>query len=161
MQITVTSVELLKMSAGNSAHDAQVFELQGPPRAYFEVPLDWFATAEGELTPAQIPGAVRLIQRVHYVSFLMLGDDAADVQGRALKVLESVRAELKRVTEQGYIWWRLFPKYEVEDVATTSKPARHRVRMRLGTLPTLTTRFWLDLSKAVGNASSEPLVPRA
>jgi hypothetical protein len=34
------------------------------------------------------------------------------------------------------------------------------VRMRLGTMPALKTRFWLDLSLAVDNRSNEPLVPR-
>lgn len=161
-EITITAGDLAKMAPSNRTADPMVYELVGPPQSYFELPLDWFSDMGGQLQPAAFPGAVRLIQRVHYQSFCLVGDTAEDVKGRATLVHAGVSAELKKHHEISYIWWRLHPKYELQgvDLLKGEKPARHRVRMRLGTLPVLPTRFWLDLYKTVGNVSSEPLVPR-
>lgn len=160
--IVITAHELARMHASNRTPEPTVLEVLGPPQSYFEVPLDWFVNVNGEIGPCEMPGAVRLIQRIHYTNFMMLADTQDLVMSAARQVIDTVRAELNRITEMGYIWWRLHPKYELEDIslAPAGKPARHRIRMRLGTSPTLPTRFWLDLSKAVDNRSSEPLVPR-
>lgn len=163
VEMTITTAELAQMHPSNRTDEAVVYELLGPAQSYFELPMDWFIDADGHVQPATFPGAIRLIQNVHYKSFLLVGDSAEDVQTRALKVHEAVRTESKLRAQISYIWWRLYPKYELEsldgyDKNITKRPARHRVRMRLGTLPVLPTRFWLDLSKEVGNTSSEPLV---
>ena len=162
VEITITAAELAKMHPSNRTPDPYVYELTGPPQSYFELPLDWFSDMQGQIQPSEFPGAVRIIQRVNYYSFCLVGDTAAEVQGRALEVRQSVTAALKERSELGYIWWRLYPKYELQgvDLLKGTKPARHRVRMRLGTLPALSTQFWFDLYKKVDNVSSEPLVPR-
>jgi hypothetical protein len=165
-EATITTADLATMYPSNHTDDAVVYELAGPPQAYFEFPLDWFIDEEGHVQPANFPGAIRLIQRIHYKSFCLVGDAAEDVMRRSDEVRHCVAIELKGRSQIGYIWWRLYPKYELEgsNPESTSvppgKPARHKVRLRLGTLPALSTRFWLELSKKVGNTSSEPLVPR-
>lgn len=167
-EITITTQEVGQMYPSNRTADACVLELQGPPQSYFELPLDWFTDFQGQIQPAEFPGAIRMVQRVDYKSFCLVGDTAEDVQGRAIIVRGAVMTELKLRSELGYIWWRLYPKYELDtpaplepgQTAKPLKPARHRVRLRLGTMPALSTRFWLDLSKQVENVSSEPLVPR-
>lgn len=162
MDITVTSAQLATMYPSNRIAEACVYELEGPPQSYFEFPLDWFIDQDGHVQPSDFPGAIRLIQRVHYKSFCLVGDTSEDVMRRTEQAKAAVRTELKKQAEISYIWWRLYPKYELQglDLETGKKPARHRVRLRLGTLPVLPSRFWLDLSKAVDNVSSEPLVPR-
>lgn len=166
-EITITAAELAKMHPSNRTADPWVGELTGPPQAYVDLPLDWFSDMQGQIQPAEFPGAIRIIQRVNYQSFCLVGDTAEDVQARALLVHSSVTAELKAHHETSYIWWRLHPKYELQPELPPAKsgckavkPARHRVRMRLGTMPALPYQFWLDLYKRVANVSSEPLVPR-
>ena len=163
-ETVITSAQIAGMAASNESPDPRVYELEGPAQPYFELPLDWHVNIDGELAPDHTPGAVRMVQRVHYVSFRMLGPDAESVRSAALEVMETVRRELRRQNEISFIWWRLYPKYETEQLTEADqrkgKAARHKVRLRLGTLPTLPTRFWLDLSRAVTNISEEPLVPR-
>jgi hypothetical protein len=165
-ETTITTGDVATMFPSNHTDAAVVYELAGPAQSYFEFPLDWFIDQGGHIQPADFPGAIRLIQRVHYKSFSLIGTTAEDVQRRATEVEESVKSELKARSQIGYIWWRLYPKYEIEGCSPgypplpPGKPARHKVRLRLGTLPALSTRFWLDLSKKVENISSEPLVPR-
>jgi hypothetical protein len=105
-----------------------------------------------------------MVQRVWYKSFKMIGHSSEEVCELANRVRAEVAAELKRMGEIGYIWWRLYPEYKIEELTpeeiAKGKAARHLVRMRLGTMPALKTRFWLDLSLAVDNRSNEPLVPR-
>jgi hypothetical protein len=158
--IVITSAELATMAPSNTSAEAIVFELTGPPQAYFELPLDWFINQQAEIGPEGGENSIRLIQRVWYKNFRMIGPTQENVTERALVVIEAVRNELKRLGEIGYIWWRLPPKYQTEPDAPKGKPARHSVRLRLGTMPRLSTRFWLNLSKAVDNISSEPMVPR-
>jgi len=162
VEITLTAADLATMHPSNRLPEACVYELTGPPQSYFDLPLDWFSDMQGQIQPSEFPGAVRLIQRVNYQSFCLVGETAEDVQRRAMEVHSSVTAALKACSELSYIWWRLHPKYELQgvDLLKCVKPARHRVRMRLGTLPALSTQFWLDLYKKVDNVSSEPLVPR-
>ena len=165
-ETVITTADVATMYPSNRTADPFVYELAGPAQSYFELPLDWFSNMDGHLSPSDSPGAVRLIQRVHYKSFCFIGDTAENVQARAAECREAVSRELKASTQIGYIWWRLYPTYEMEQPdpdAQDPRPAallRHKVRMRLGTLPALPTRFWLGLSKDLGNISSEPLVPR-
>lgn len=163
-EILVTTASLAGMATSNDRDEPVVYDLTGPQQAYFELPLDWHVSAEGELTPAEALGAVRLIQRVHYKSFRLVGPDADQVCERGMAVIAAVRTELKKAADVSFIWWRLHPKYQIEDLTPEDvkkgRHARHSVRLRLGTLPSLPPRFWLDLSMLVNNVSSEPLVAR-
>lgn len=167
-EIVLTSWDLLRMHPMNSEAEPVVYEIQGPPTSYVDLPLDWFTDEKGFLEPAQSAGAVRLTQRLLYRNFVMVGPTAEDVHNRAIEVMDTVRGELKRLHEVSFIWWRLYPKYEIEALPTHDedgipvkpRPARHKVRMRLGSMPGLSSRFWLELFKRVENISSEPLVPR-
>lgn len=162
--------ETLEINSGNLAAmlpnsagemERQVFELDGPQRAYFEIPLDWFANDNAEIEPGQSEGAVRLMQRVVYYSFQVLGDSQPEVSAKADTIVAWVRAELlKRCELDSFIWWRKRPDFTIETFKTPfnhSKPARHKVRLRLGTCPTLPTVFWKRISDDIGNISSDPV----
>jgi hypothetical protein len=113
-----------------------VVELDGPSGAYFEIPLDYWATPNGELEAENHPEASRLTQRVTYVNF-KVGD-----RHRALTVVARVTARLKELGG-GYIWWRLRPT-ATEDGA---------VRLRLGTTPELPADWWIRVHIDVDNQS--------
>lgn len=119
-----------------------IMELDGPPQAYFELPLDYWATPNGELEAAGHPEASRLVQRITYINFHV--DDNPRVQTILARVNERLR-ELGG----GYIWWRLRPK------VTESG----QYRLRLGTTPGLPDSWWRRLSLDVGNGSLDHNVP--
>jgi hypothetical protein len=137
--------------------EPHVYELEGPPQSYFEIPLDWFANDNAEIEPGHSPGAVRLVQRVVYYNFGMIGDSVEDVQSRAQTIVDAVHAELNGTCEIGYLWWRKRPEFTVEQVRKLlgGKKPRHKVRLRLGTSPSLPTAFWVKLSESVKNVSAE------
>jgi len=120
-------------------------ELDGPPMAYFEIPLDYFATPNGELEPESHPEACRLTQQVTYVNF-----NVADPL-RVRTIVDRVTARLKEIGG-GYIWWRRRP------TCTEDQPPR--MWLRLGTTPQLPGPWWQRLSDDVGNGSLEFNVPR-
>ena len=120
------------------ADEATVVELDGPPRAYFEIPLDYFATPNGELEPEGHPEAIRLTQRVLYMNF-RVGDNA-----RVQTVLSRVNERLKEIGG-GYIWWRLRPRTEPDGT----------IRFRLGTTPELPAMWWKTVGRDVDNQSLE------
>lgn len=114
-----------------------VVELDGPPTAYLEIPLDFWATPNGELEAENHPEAARLVQHIDYMNFRVA--DAV----RAQTVVTRVTARLKELGG-GYIWWRLRPKQTYEGV-----------RLRLGTTPGLPAEWWKTLSLDVDNQSIE------
>lgn len=110
-----------------------VHELDGPPQAYFEIPLDYWATPNGEIEPEGHATATRLSLRVDYKPFHVPHRVRADM------VIEEVRAKLRELGG-GYIWWRLRPT-ECEDGTW---------RLRLGTSPALPAAWWVACERAVG-----------
>lgn len=114
-----------------------VVELDGPPMAYFDIPLEFWATPNGELEAESHPEAARLSQRIEYSNFRVA--DAV----RAQTVVTRVTARLKELGG-GYIWWRLRPRQTYDGV-----------RLRLGTTPALPAEWWLALSADVDNQSIE------
>jgi hypothetical protein len=118
-----------------------IIELDGPPQAYFEIPLDYWATPNGELEAESHPEASRLVQRVVYINF-KVGPRAADM------IIEKVKTRLKELGG-GYIWWRLRPTATQDDA----------VRFRLGTTPQLPGVWWEALSVNSGNGSLDKNVP--
>lgn len=133
-----------KPRAPNRVEEPDIVELDGPPQAFFELPLDYWATPNGELERAGAAGSARLIQRVMYINF-KVADNA-----RCQTVIERVKARLRDLGG-GYIWWRLRPTYTLE----------RELRFRLGTTPQLPDAWWNRLSEAVGNGSLDrvPGVP--
>jgi hypothetical protein len=137
-----------------------VYELDGPPQAYFEIPLDWFANGNAEIEPGASPGAVRLVQRVIYYSFQCVRDSEASCQQVYQDIVGAVHKKLKATNEITYLWWRKRPTYSVEQVKkllSRSKVPQHKVSLRLGTCPSLPTAFWKQLSDDVRNISSDPV----
>ncbi len=124
-----------------------ILEVDGPPMAFFEIPLDYFATPNGEIEPEGHPEAERLIQRITYMNFRFLGTNIAQLNNGASNVIDSVRARLQELGG-GLIWWRSRPKMDAEGGV-------HRVHFRLGTTPTLPPPWWIALSGAVGNANDD------
>lgn len=102
-----------------------VYELDGPPQAYFEIPLDYWATANGEIEPEGHPEVTRLSLRVHYMNFRVPDRVRADL------VIEQVKEKLRQLGG-GYIWWRRKPS-ECEDGTWY---------LRLGTSPALPPVWW-------------------
>jgi hypothetical protein len=123
-------------------NEPTIVELDGPPTAYFEIPLDYWATPNGELEPESHPEASRLIQRIVYINFKV--PNSAYVQS----LLARVNERLKELGG-GYIWWRLRPTH-TQDGA---------MRLRLGTTPQLPDAWWNRLSLDVGNGSLDNNVP--
>jgi len=121
-----------------------VIELDGPPMAYFEIPLDYWATPNGELEAPGHPEASRLVQTVVYINFLVA--DTVRVQ----TILSRVNERLKELGG-GYIWWRRRPS-QTDDIP-------YKMRLRLGTTPQLTDAFWRRLSLDVGNGALDHNVP--
>ena len=119
-----------------------IVELDGPPRAYFEIPLDYYATPNGELEPSSHPEACRLTQKVTYINFRVpTGLEVHAIIGR-------VTARLKEIGG-GYIWWRRRP----------AKDEDGQWGLRLGTTPALADSWWERLSHDVNNGSLDQNVP--
>lgn len=114
-----------------------VVELDGPTAAFFEIPLDYWATPNGELERESHPEVSRLVQRVVYHNFCVV--DAV----RARTVVERVTARLKELGG-GYIWWRRRPT-ATED---------HRLTLRLGTTPELADDWWQRVARDVDSRST-------
>jgi len=112
--------------------------------AYFEIPLDYHATPNGEIEAEGHPEAARLVQRVVYVTFCVA--DPIRIQ----TVLARIKERLKEIGG-GYIWWRRRP------MATEDQPPK--MRMRLGTTPQLPDEWWRRLSEDVGNGDLGHNVP--
>lgn len=123
-------------------NEPAVMELDGPPMAYFEIRLDYWATANGELEPESHPDAVRLTQQVAYINF-KVADNA-----RVQTIITRVTARLKEIGG-GYIWWRLRP----------TATGDGSMRLRLGTTPQLPGPWWQALSDDVGNGSLGRNIP--
>lgn len=126
--------------------DQHITELDGPPTAYFEIPLEYWATANGELEPAGHPESQRLVQRVEYKSF---GVPTLEI---ANDLVAAVRAELRKLGG-GYIWWRKRPAMESYDGGKT------KWRLRLATSPELPWEWWVHLGDLAGNTSSDRTAP--
>lgn len=110
-----------------------VVELDGPCAAYFEIPLDFWATPNGELEPSTHPEATRLTERVQYMTIIVRDT----VQART--VVDRVTERLKELGG-GFIWWRNRPHtLESGDV-----------RLRLGTTPALPEEWWTRMTQTVG-----------
>lgn len=162
--------QTIEINSGNLAamlpnadgrEERHIYELDGPPQAYFEIPLDWFANDNAEIEPGQSPGAVRLVQRVTYYSFQCIRDSEASCQQVSQDIVGAVHKELKRHVEIGYLWWRKRPEFKVEQVRGLlgiKKVPKTKVSLRLGTCPTLPTAFWKKLSEDVRNISSDPVI---
>lgn len=114
--------------------EAQVIELDGPPMAYFEIPLPYFATPNGELEPEGHPEASRLVMRIDYQNFHVRDNTAVMI------VIERVTRRLRELGG-GFIWWRLHPSY-AED---------RTMRLRFGTTPELPPPWWAELRRDVGD----------
>lgn len=117
-----------------------VIELDGPPMAYFEIPLDYWATPNGELEAESHAEAARLVQRIDYANFIVAGAERPRI------IVDRVTARLKELGG-GYIWWRLRP-YAPDDYSGF-------YRLRLGTTPALPSDWWRRLSQDVENLSAE------
>lgn len=122
--------------------DPVVIELDGPPMAYFEIPLDHWATPNGEIEPEGHPEVVRLTQRVTYINFKVADNP------RVQTIIERVTRRLKELGG-GYIWWRMRPTYSEE----------RALFLRLGTTPQLSGDWWQRLSDDVGNGDLGKNVP--
>jgi hypothetical protein len=126
------------MSALVKEEGPTIVELDGPERAYFEIPLDYWATANGELEAESHPDVARLVQRVVYVNFKVR--DALHVR----VITQRVTQALKELGG-GYIWWRKHPE-------ETPGPPRV-IALRLGTTPQLALPWWQTLCDDVENQS--------
>lgn len=122
------------MKPWRDREDATIIELDGPASAYFEIPLDHFATPNGEIEPPSHPDAARLLQGVVYINFKVRDNP------RVQTVLARVHERLLELGG-GFIWWRLRPS-NTED---------GHIRLRLGTTPQLPAPWWQSLSNDVGN----------
>jgi hypothetical protein len=117
-------------------YEPVVVELDGPPMKAFEIPLDFWATANGELEREGHPDAARLTQRVLYHDFEV--DDVLKVR----TITDRVTARLKELGG-GYLWWR-------------QRPDQARTKLwwlRLGTSPELPPAWWGSLSNDVENTA--------
>lgn len=119
-----------------------IIELDGPPMAYFNIPLDYWATPNGEIEPEGHPEATRLSQTITYINFHVR--DNACVQ----TIIERVQARLKELGG-GYIWWRRRPDYATD----------RTMYLRLGTTPQLPAAWWQSLSTDVGNGDLGKNIP--
>ena len=142
------SWKMTKAGAGN----LYVHEIDGPPRAYFSVPTNYFANVDAELTSAHMPGAVRLQERLVYRSFVFTGPREQGMQAaehRRRAVIATLCAHVSRPENEDLLFalviWRQRPEYVPGDerVGLTAG-----VRMRLCTFPDLTPRLWSDLEAA-------------
>lgn len=113
-----------------------IYELDGPPTAYFELPLDHWVTPNGEFEAEGHPDAVRLVQRVMYYSFRV-----ADAP-RAHTIVKRVKERLEALGG-GYLWWRRRPMRSEDGF----------LYLRLGTLPELPAAWWQGLARDVESRS--------
>lgn len=160
IEISTGSLAQMLPNPDNVWGKPHVYELEGPPQAYFEIPLDWFANDNAEIEPGHSDGAVRLVQRVTYYSFILLRDTEAECQAAANLITDGVRAEIGKHVDIGYLWWRKRPEFtlgEVKKGLLGKKQPKWKVWLRLGTCPTLPTHFWKTLSERMENISSDPV----
>lgn len=121
-------------------YEPTIMEIDGPPMAFFEIPLDYWSTPNGEIEPEGHPEASRLVLRILYHNFRVHD------QARARAVVDRVTERLKELGG-GYIWWRKRP--------TTSYDAVPTVSLRLGTSPALPADWWARLKTDVENLSND------
>jgi len=115
-----------------------IIELDGPQMAFFDIPLDYWATPNGEIEAEGHPEAARLFQRVVYMNF-KVADPA-----RVHAIIDRVTARLRELGG-GFIWWRRRP------TRTDDTPAAWR--LRLGTSPELPSAWWEGLGKELGSVA--------
>lgn len=122
-----------RLEAVTGVEKPAVIELDGPPMAYFEIPLEYWATPNGELEAAGHPESARLTQRIVYQNFrvptIKCAEDMADAVRQRLRELGG-----------GYIWWRRRPVDHMDGLP---------ICPRLGTSPELPPAFWAKLRLAV------------
>lgn len=110
-------------------------EIDGPPRAYFELPV---STA----TIGEAPGGLAAIERITY--HLVQFETATAMEA----CVQAVRLELGRRYGCGIIWWRHRPS-----VDRACRPS-----MRLATSPILPDEVWAQLTAhALPLPSSYPI----
>lgn len=126
------------MSAQVDAEGPTIVELDGPPRPYFEIPLDYWATSNGELEAENHPEVARLVQRIVYINFRVRN-------ALAVRIITDRVTHALREKGGGYIWWRKHPTEE-------AGPPRV-ITLRLGTTPQLLAAWWQTLSDDVENLS--------
>ncbi len=121
-----------------------MFEVDGPPMAYFEIPLSYFVNSQGDLEHSNYPGAVRLVERITYRTFVRYADNAQSAHDQLHHTYDAILAELaalhKHQDGMFVIWWRLRPT--VAEAPEMPKEQRYRARMRLATSPDLPPPFW-------------------
>ena len=147
---------VLETTTADTEPQADILEIDGPPRAYFEIPLDYTAAdidAGGLGYPEQ-----RLYQRVLYYSFMVTRENRTDCVEAAGHVINEVTAELFKF-KGGIIWWRKRPELE-QGYDNEAGQIRYRVRLRLGTSPSLDRETWNRIGASIGNQSSDPSAPK-
>lgn len=110
----------------------EIIEIDGPSCAWFELPLEYFVTANGEIEAEGMPGAVRLSQLYEYRNVWV--DDLKQADA----VIDQVRQRLKELGG-GVIWWRRrYPS------------AGGRTMIRLTSSPPLPLPWWDRMAEQVG-----------
>lgn len=137
-----------KLETRSVEDQEEVHEIDGPPRAYFEIPI------RGESLGLKMgPTDVAFVERITYHAFRLVGATREGVEARRDQVLQLVTSEIRKFGG-GIIWWRRRPSApEWEGPGDTGHVA---IRLRLGTSPRLDDRFWKRINLAVENSVESP-----
>jgi hypothetical protein len=116
--------------------DNNIQEIDGPPRAYFEIPIR-FSPDDTQLSVLQITYVtlIRPITQEH------VEDNMQGVVAEQL--VTAIKDQLFKIGG-GIIWWRARPKLEVFN---TSQGQVFKVRCRVATSPPLSDEAWDSLHR--------------
>jgi hypothetical protein len=121
--------------------ETYVDQLDAPPRAYFQIPLDQMMEEGG-----------RVVLHIAIQNFRVLGPRQADVNLKVDLITAAVTEALHKLGG-GIIWWRRRPDYGFDHGRKMFKAS-----LRLGTSPSLPPFFWQHLDEKTGNEAETPLV---
>lgn len=125
--------------------EVHILQVDGVDRPGFDIPLDFHATAYGDLTASDHSGAVRLIQPIRYRNIELQADSPEAAFAAGHKTHERVLAKLAELAccDVALIWWRRRPR--VIEQARADGGARWRCLMSLATSPNLPAHFWKSI----------------
>lgn len=136
------------MTESNDDKDqAEILEIDGPPRAYFDIPI----RGESLGLIEQRPHDVAFVEHIVYHNFGLNGPTAEVLEDRRDAILAAVRIELGAFGG-GILWWRKRPELKQEG-------DRYHLRMRFGTSPILPTTFWDRITLTGSDYRRTDLIP--
>jgi hypothetical protein len=129
-----------------------IIEIDGPPMAYFDIPLDYTVAADGNLQMNDSLVRSPLTQRIEFYTFRIERDVPDTIEATINDLVDDVKRALRKTGDGGILWWRLRPEFKRDNGHSVG-------RVRLGTSPSLPKEFWAKLGKRFGSRNEAGVSP--